>query len=117
MYGPRRVRRVHGQRPPGVDIREWEAEAGRHHADHRVADAAEPHRAADDRRIGVEASRPERMAQHHQLRRARAIVAFLEHASEERPRAEHVEKPIGHGGGAVIRSGGPSPVSVSGLAS
>ena len=90
------ARRLERRRNPEVgalaqklERRVGKADVGRHDADDRSRKSGDGHRAPDNRGIAAEASRPERVAEHDDSRRAGLAVVAAEAAADAwaRPRA------------------------------
>jgi hypothetical protein len=73
---------IGAQRQPQL-VRSGERVSFRHHTDDRREAVPELHAASDDLRVGVEAIRPQVVAEQHHGRSARTFVRFVEYATEQ----------------------------------
>ena len=84
---------MRARRGPDVSGRRRIAERRRHDANNRAAGAAERERAAEDGRIGAEATPPERVADDDDRRAAEPFFLRRRETAERRCDAQHLEEP------------------------
>ncbi len=91
---------VEYHRPPHLDRAVGKVERGRHHTDDLGCLAIEQHRLPDDRRVRAEPTRPDRVAQHHNICTARLLLfrqkraADLRSDTEQRKQAGRDHRPF-----------------------
>src|SRR5262249_38890902 len=87
--------RIPAQRTPDL-CRVGVIEPRRHHADNGATATVERDRFAENIRVGFVTAPPQLVPDDRQALAPGTIFAGLKSAPDDRPRAQHVEEPVGH---------------------
>src|SRR6266542_4390533 len=87
--------RIPAQRTPDL-CRVGVIESRRHHADNGETATVKRDRLAENIRVGVVTAPPQLVSDDRPALAPRTIFAWLKSAPDDRPRAQHVEEPVGH---------------------